>query len=123
MGGGRRGHNIVNPLTGGCMYTNETPNKKMESLEMLQAVIKMLMDGGERALGRVYMSWCCALHCSSVVQCVAVFAVWCSMLQCTSACCTVLQCFAVFCSLLQYFAVCCSVLQCVLQSILWSDTV
>jgi len=41
----------------------------------------------------------------SMLQCVAVFTVCCSVLQCVAVCCSVLQC-------LQCVAACCSVLQC-----------
>ena len=69
----------------------------------------------------------------SVLQCVAVVAVCCSVLRCVAVCCSVLgieshgytileagngmlrllQCVAVCCCVLQCVAVCCSVLQCV----------
>ena len=50
-------------------------------------------------------------RCDTTLQCVAVFAVCCSVLQCVAVCCSVLQCVAVCCSVLQCIAVCCSVLQ------------
>ena len=88
--------------------------------------------------------WCVAHECieqgppvessgqlHSVLQCVQIVAVCCSVLhvnilkkgrvsrvvvscsvlQCFAVCCSVLQCFAVCCSVLQCFAVCCSVLR------------
>ena len=49
--------------------------------------------------------------CCSVLQCVAVCSVCCSVLPCVAVCCSVLQCVAVCCCVLQCVAVCCSVLQ------------
>jgi len=47
---------------------------------------------------------CTSVECHMcVLQCIAVYAV----------CCSALQCVAMYCSVLQYVAVCCSVLQCV----------